>query len=81
MAGFAEYENYDALGLAALVKRHEVAPVELLDAALERAAARNPLINAITIPVNVRLPISLRRARQESLLSLEMLMEYPLPKL
>ncbi len=51
MAGFSGYEDYDALGLAALVKRREVTPEELLDAALARAKARNPLINAITIPM------------------------------
>jgi hypothetical protein len=29
MAGFAEYEAYDGLGLADLVRRHEVTPEEL----------------------------------------------------
>src|SRR5262245_2312521 len=47
MAAFREYETYDALGLAALVKRREVSAGELLDAALERVAARNPAINAV----------------------------------
>ena len=51
MGGFAEYEDYDALGLAALVKRREVTPVELLEAALTRAEARNSAINAITMPL------------------------------
>ncbi len=51
MGGFAEYEQYDALGLAALVKRREVTPAELLDAALSRAEARTPTINAITMPL------------------------------
>ena len=51
MSGFKEYEQYDALGLAALVKQREVTPAELLDAALARAAARNPAINAISIPL------------------------------
>jgi amidase/6-aminohexanoate-cyclic-dimer hydrolase len=46
-ASFKEYEAYDALGLAALVKRREVSPGELLDAALERVAARNPALNAV----------------------------------
>jgi amidase/6-aminohexanoate-cyclic-dimer hydrolase len=44
---FREYDTLDALGLAALVKRREVSPGELLDAALARAAARNPAINAL----------------------------------
>ncbi len=47
MAKFAEYEAHDALGLAALVKRREVSAGELLDAALERVAARNPALNAV----------------------------------
>ena len=51
MSGFAEYERYDALGLAGLVRRREVTPSELLDAALARAAARDPSINAITMPL------------------------------
>jgi len=49
MSGFAEYEKYDALGLADLVKRKEVTPGELLDAAIERVEARNPAINAVTM--------------------------------
>ena len=47
MSGFDEYEQYDALGLADLVRREEVKPDELLDAAIERVEARNPAINAV----------------------------------
>lgn len=47
MTGFAEYENFDALGLAELVRRGEVRADELLDAALRRLEARNPKINAV----------------------------------
>ena len=47
MVAFPQYETLDGLGLAALVKRREVSPGELLDAALARAAARNPAINAL----------------------------------
>lgn len=49
MSGFAEYEAYDAIGLADLVRRKEVTPAELLEAAISRAEARNPRINAIVI--------------------------------
>ena len=49
MSGFAEYEQYDALGLAELVRRNEVTPGELLDAAIERVEARNPAVNAVTM--------------------------------
>lgn len=51
MSGFPEYERYDALGLADLVRRREVTPDELLDAALERVAARNPAVNAVVMPL------------------------------
>ncbi|MEO8040677.1 MAG: amidase [Betaproteobacteria bacterium] len=47
MGGFADYENYDALGLADLIRRREVTPEELLDAAIERVEARNPAVNAV----------------------------------
>ena len=49
MSGFTEYEDFDALGLADLVRRKEVSPGELLDAAIERVNTRNPSINAVTM--------------------------------
>jgi Asp-tRNA(Asn)/Glu-tRNA(Gln) amidotransferase A subunit family amidase len=49
MSGFTEYEQYDALGLADLVRRGDVAPEELLEAAIERVEARNPAVNAVTM--------------------------------
>ena len=49
MGGFAEYEQYDALGLAELVRRKEVTAGELLEAAIERVEARNPAVNAVTM--------------------------------
>jgi Asp-tRNA(Asn)/Glu-tRNA(Gln) amidotransferase A subunit family amidase len=42
MSGFAEYEQYDALGLAELIRRNEVSPDELLDAAIARVEALHP---------------------------------------
>ena len=47
MSGFAEYESYDALGLAALIKAGEVSAAEVLDAAIARVEARNPAVNAV----------------------------------
>jgi amidase len=47
MAGFAEYEEYDGLGLAGLVKSGAVSASEVLDAAIERVEARNPTVNAV----------------------------------
>ncbi|HSN93203.1 MAG TPA: amidase [Anaeromyxobacteraceae bacterium] len=42
-----EYDRLDATALADLVRRREVSPLEILEAALERAEARNPALNAI----------------------------------
>ena len=49
MSGFAEYESYDALGLAALVKAGEVSETEVLEAAIARVESRNPTINAVVM--------------------------------
>ena len=49
MTGFADFEQYDALGLAELVKRGKVSPTELLEAAIERVEARNGAVNAVTM--------------------------------
>ncbi|HKX73802.1 MAG TPA: amidase [Acidimicrobiia bacterium] len=45
--GFAEYEDYDGLGLADLIRRGEVTAAEVLEAAIERIEARNPQFNAV----------------------------------
>jgi len=42
-----EYDRYDGVGLAGLVRTGQVSPAELLDAALERVTALNPRINAV----------------------------------
>src|SRR5213594_2674665 len=42
MKTFPDYERYDALGLAALVKSGKVTPIALLE-------ARNPKINAVVM--------------------------------
>ena len=49
MKGFADFEQYDALGLTDLVKRGKVSPTELLEAAIERVEARNGAVNAVTM--------------------------------
>ena len=43
------YEDYDGLGLAALVRNGEVRAEELLDAAVERLHSRNPQLNAVVL--------------------------------
>jgi amidase len=47
MNGFKEYDNFDALSLAALVKTGEVSPEQLLIEAINRRNAVNSQINAI----------------------------------
>lgn len=44
---FADYANYDGLGLAKLVKEKKVKPIELVDAAIERVERHNPKLNAV----------------------------------
>jgi amidase len=44
---FADYAKYDGLGLAALVAKKKVKPIELLDEAIARAEALNPKLNAV----------------------------------
>jgi amidase len=48
MAAFAEYDRYDALGLAGLVRDKEISAAELLETAIARVEAGNPRLNAIT---------------------------------
>jgi amidase len=44
---FREYAQYDGVGLAGLVAKKKIKPIELLDEALARAEALNPKLNAI----------------------------------
>ena len=44
---FAEYDQYDGLGLAELVKRRDVSARELALTAIERIDAVNPRLNAV----------------------------------
>ncbi|MFA5940525.1 MAG: amidase [Sinimarinibacterium sp.] len=56
-----DYLQHDGLGLAALVRDRQVTPAELLEAAIARAEAVNPKVNAIVIPMH---EIARERARQ-----------------
>src|SRR2546426_2159536 len=47
VSGFAAFERY-----AELVRRRQVAPGDLLEAAIERVEARNPALNAVTMPLD-----------------------------
>lgn len=44
---FPEYSDFDGLGLATLVAKGEVSPLELVDAAIERIERHNGALNAV----------------------------------
>ncbi|WP_292432895.1 amidase [Methylobacter sp.] len=52
MNQFGDYEKFDALGLAKLVKDREVSAHELLAEAKARLAKFNPMINAVISPMD-----------------------------
>jgi len=54
MAGFTDYQGYDALGLAALIRERRVSAAEVLEAAIARADQVNPAINAIVLRLDDR---------------------------
>src|ERR1700722_18235005 len=45
--GFAQYGDYDGLGLAELAAKGEVSPAELVEAAIERIERHNGVLNAV----------------------------------
>src|SRR5258706_9757472 len=45
--GFAEYAQYDGLGLAHLVRRGEVSALDLVEECIARIERHNPKLNAI----------------------------------
>ena len=46
---YSDYAGYDAVGLAELIARGEVSAGEVLEAAIARAEAVNPVINAVVL--------------------------------
>jgi len=47
MSGFSEYDRYDGLGLADLVRKKEVTPGELVEESINRMEQLNPQLNAV----------------------------------
>jgi amidase len=47
MTAFPEYAQYDGLGLAELVRKQEISPVELVEEAIQRIDTHNPALNAV----------------------------------
>jgi len=51
MDTFSDYDQYDGLGLANLIRTKQVSTSEVLDAAIERIERRNPALNAVIKPL------------------------------
>jgi len=51
MGGFKEYDRYDALGLAACLRRADVTAAELCEEAIQRIERINPQLNAVITPM------------------------------
>lgn len=51
MTSFAEYDQFDGIGLAKLVRDREINAIELCEEAIRRAEALNPKLNAIITPL------------------------------
>ena len=51
MQGFAEYVEYDGLGLAELIRTRQVSVAEVLEAAIARIEHLNPSLNAVVTKV------------------------------
>ena len=51
MGAFQEYEQYDGLGLAELVKNREISPAEICEEAIARIEKVNPQLNAVVTPM------------------------------
>ncbi|MGH8678727.1 MAG: amidase family protein, partial [Burkholderiales bacterium] len=46
-SGLSEFDRFDAVGLAELVRSRKAKPIEILEAAIARSEAVNPKLNAI----------------------------------
>lgn len=51
MGTFREYDRYDGLGLAGLVRKKKISPAELCEEAISRIEKLNPAINAVIHPM------------------------------
>nr|MCU0540353.1 amidase [Desulfobacterales bacterium] len=51
MSGFAEYDRYDGLGLAGLIRNGAVSGREVCEEAVARIERLNPSLNAVVRPM------------------------------
>lgn len=63
---FSEYRGFDGLGLAELVHRKDVSPVELVETAIARAEAANPQLNFLVYRDFDRARMAAGRARPDA---------------
>jgi len=49
VTAFDEFEDYDAVGLATLIREGAVTAAEVMEAAIARCEARNPALNAVVL--------------------------------
>ena len=52
MSSFKEFSQYDGIGLAELLKRGDVSPLEVAEAAIERIERLNPKLNAVVVDLS-----------------------------
>lgn len=67
MDSFTDYESFDGLGLAKLVKSGVVTQDELLNAAIERIEQRNPKLNAVIYKMYEQARSSLSHVNKEGM--------------
>jgi amidase len=65
MSGFPEYAEHDGLGLAELIRGGEVSAEEVLDEAIRRIEAHNPVLNAVVTRMYDQARDALRRGIPE----------------
>ncbi|MCP4694773.1 MAG: amidase [Desulfobacterales bacterium] len=51
MSGFKEYDQYDGLGLAELIRKKEMSAEEVMEEAIRRIERFNPKLNAVITPM------------------------------
>ena len=51
MGAFKEYDHYDGLGMAELVRKKDISPAELCEEAVRRIEKLNPRLNAVITPM------------------------------
>ena len=51
MGSFKEYDRYDGLGLAELMRKKEISPAEVCEEAIGRIEQLNPELNAVITPM------------------------------